>query len=832
MNHNGESEMYRVGTARRNLMLGSLALPLSMLASPASGQEEQQQQRNEQLRQQEPVLTEQEAAAEPTPDASATSPEGADIVVVGRFLDTGASSAMKMDVPVLDTPFTVSSYTGDFMKAVETTSISDLYRYMTGVQRAGNTGYDITMRGFKTGGGDRNAILTDGLPGLSVRFGSPPTIGVDHVEVVKGPTSVLYGQAQPGGFINLITKKPKRRPGYEFAVRGTTGIGDFRGTGGMLGSIDMTGPLAGSGTLLYRFVGEIGDSEGFRDFSFERPIYAAPSFTWNIAEGTMLTLQGEHRRTRTHYDNQLVIPRRDVSLLADYDTSYQNPKDFQVERGTVGNAFLTHEFSEWLQLNAGYRYVYHFDSAEGFDSVSVITNFTGANAPLNFRTLRRRARNQENIRTYGFGDTNLTAKFSTFGLEHQLLVGGSFGRETSDFNRLQFWNAPTNPADPLNLNLDIYNPVYSNTRPLSAYPLCNIGNASGSTIQACSAPGSSLTWRKTTQKSLGVYASNLITFSDQWKAMVGVRYADERQFIEELRVQGVPEQSKSDKAWLPLAGLIFQPIVDRVTLYGSYSSSFVPVSAGNQDIFGRNPFRPTRANSIEGGIKVDLLDGDLTGTAAVYKIRKKRTINTFTCPASVQAAINLGLLPPGFVLPPGTTLATGTCSAELGGEQSKGFELEIAANPLEGWNLSAGWSHTLATVTESVNERLVGARLPNSAENALNIWSRYDFLRGPLAGFGVGLGVSYLGDRVGLLPGAKPPTAASGISLENEVIPLPAYTLVDAGLYYTVSDNLDLTLKVSNLFDRKYLESAGFTADVQIFPGAPRTATLSARVKM
>jgi len=145
-------------------------------------------------------------------------------VVQGSFLDAGADSAMKLDIPVRDTPFSVSSYTESFMKAIETTNVADMYSYMTGVKRNGNTGYDLNIRGFKTSGNDRNAIMVDGLPGLGVRFGSPPTIGVERIEVVKGPASVLYGNAQPGGFVNMTTKKPRAawaraRPGSSRTAR-------------------------------------------------------------------------------------------------------------------------------------------------------------------------------------------------------------------------------------------------------------------------------------------------------------------------------------------------------------------------------------------------------------------------------------------------------------------------------------------------------------------------------------------------------------------------------------------------------------------------------------
>src|ERR1700692_2867730 len=125
------------------------------------------------------------ANATPTPEAIDKSQEIGEIVVTGRFIDTGASSATKQDVSTLDTPFSVSAYTGDFMKSIQTTEVADLYRYMTGLQKAGATGYDLTLRGFSTTDSDRNTILTDGLPGLAVRFGSPPTVGTHHIEIVK-----------------------------------------------------------------------------------------------------------------------------------------------------------------------------------------------------------------------------------------------------------------------------------------------------------------------------------------------------------------------------------------------------------------------------------------------------------------------------------------------------------------------------------------------------------------------------------------------------------------------------------------------------------------------
>jgi iron complex outermembrane receptor protein len=291
-------------------------------------------------------------------------------------------------------------------------------------------------------------------------------------------------------------------------------------------------------------------------------------------------------------------------------------------------------------------------------------------------------------------------------------------------------------------------------------------------------------------------------------------------------------QNKADKKWLPLAGLIFQP-KENISIYGSYSTSFVPVSAAVFNNFGLNPFKPTAANSIEGGIKAELFDKKLIASAAYFDIKKKDTLNTFTCLTAAQ------LTAAGVTIPAGATIATGTCSAQIGGERSKGFEIEVSANPLPGLSLTTGYAHTTARVTDSSVPVQIGARLLNSPDDAFNMWVRYDFQKGPLEGFGVGVGASYIGDRVSFLPtvlnrlstGTAAAIAASNAAadLALKTMPLESYTVFDMGLYYQVNENLNFTLKATNLLDKRYIESAGFNADIALAPGTPRTLTLSAR---
>ena len=460
---------------------------------------------------------------------------GADVVVQGRFVDSGASSATKLDIRVLDTPASVASYNGNFLRAIETTAVSDLYRYMTGIQRAGNTGYDISFRGFKTSGNDRNAIVTDGLPGLSVRFGSPPTIGVDHIELVKGPTSVLYGQGQPGGFINIITKKPKSTPAAEVALRGFQGVGSYDRQQGGLFSIDVTGPIFQDGDLLTaRAVAEGGHTRGFRDFSYEEPIFVAPSVAFKPFENTTITLGGEYRYVKTHYDTYLVAPNRDTSRIATINTVYQEEPDYLVERGTTANAFVAQQFTDWLKFNFGYRYVDHEDTQNNFDVVAVRPGTELLANP----TVQRRARGQENRRTYSFVDENLTAKLNTFHIGHTILLGFSGGAETASLNRTRFYNGTTTDGT----DVSLYNPVHNPNLSPNQYPLFNTGQSAN------------LNWRYTVQNSFGFYGSDLINFFEYVKVLVGIRYANERQLIQDKRILTFVPITKRDTKWLPQGG--------------------------------------------------------------------------------------------------------------------------------------------------------------------------------------------------------------------------------------------------------------------------------------
>lgn len=719
------------------------------------------------------------AAAQAAQPASASStqskkPVQLQTITVKSFISDAGKSAMKLNLPVRDTPFSISTYTSSFMHAIEAQKVATLYPYMTGIQSAGITGYDLVFRGFKSGGNDADSILVDGLPGLATRFGSPVTIGISHIDVVRGPSSVLNGQEQPGGFINLITKKPQPDPYYEFDATATTYDGAGVGISdkpGLNFAADLTGPVNQSGTVMYRLIMSATNKDTYRTNSYDKDIYFAPSLTWNISDRTSLTAAYVFQRLHYSYDTYLVAPNSDINLVPKITTRYQEPSDNEREHGSVLTLMLKHHFTNGMTWNLDTRNVWHTDSARGFDVTSIRPDLLHVG---------RRARGQLNTRRYDYLDTNLQMPVSLFGIDHKMVVGMTEGRIDNQFDRLQFFNGPA--TGPTSLDIAIYDPIYHQVPPLWQLPL---GNSNGS-----------LNDRNTQIHSTGAYFDDMMTLSSHWKAAVGGRYTRISQTYFEsfpLIPGRTAASSKTNTKLLPMAGLVYQPD-KHWSYYVSYSTSFVPPPPQAINEQGINDFVPTYAHQVELGTKTNWLDGRLRSTLALYQINEQDTLSHSHCPI-------------------------GTCYQQVGKARSRGAEFEINAMPLPNWQLTAGYSYTNARITNSTNPAQIDTRLPDVPVNSEHLWSRYDFTSHALNGLGFGLGVIHNGQREGVTPK----------SFNEVILKLPAYTRVDAALYYEKA-SYSLTLKVENLFDTTYYQSAGFNGDINLLPGVPRLITLSTRI--
>jgi iron complex outermembrane receptor protein len=729
------------------------------------------------------------AAVAQTPSAPPKPAEPADtakpiesIVVQGSFLSPAAESAMKLDVPIRDTPLSVTNYSQDFMKAIETAETVDLYKYMTGVNRGGQSAYDLSLRGFKTTSNDRNALMTDGLPGQVSRFASPPTIGVDHIEVVKGPASVLYGQAQPGGFVNIILKKPQEDRDYLVDLKGTAYRGNKLSLGDATGysvGADLTGPFDEGRKFLYRLVMEQSDKDGFRDFTYDKSKYIAPSVKWKISPSTSVTLLGEYRYRKGAQDLFIPAPDRDVSRLPAITTRLQEPDDYVKEEGYSGTMNVTHTFARDVVWNLNARSVRNHDYTKWYDTVAVLSDLT---------TLQRRARIGDNHRESDYFETTLSMPFDTGFVKHKVLVGLTAGKDSLDADRVQFVNGATTGAlsrpGPGSLNINIYNPIYGQSPAHSSLP-----------------PGT-FQHRITASEPVGAYITDFLTFTEQWKGSLGLRYAKEKQTFQELTssVAVLPSRSTTPSDVYPMAGVLFQPD-KQWTFYGSYSTSFVPIAPNMQDAAGVFSFEPETGKQFEVGAKAELMGGKLYMTLALFHIKKENTLALITC--------NPGI--------------AGTCMQPVGAETSRGAEFEMNVRPIKNWQVALGYAYIDAKIDKSnaaTTAPLEGAQLTNAPKQKANMWSRYDFSAGALQGLGIGVGVVHVSDQAGNLP-----TRANA-----KVLKLPAYTVADLVFYYRYRV-YDFALKIGNVFDKVYYDSVGSTlADLSVVPGAPRNLALSVRI--
>lgn len=338
-----------------------------------------------------------------------------------------------------------------------------------------------------------------------------------------------------------------------------------------------------------------------------------------------------------------------------------------------------------------------------------------------------------------FGQTDLLGEFNTGSIGHQLLIGFDYSYYTS--HEKGFFNATNIP------NLDIVDPNYDDI-PEPIYEGFD-------------------DFRDTTE-SYGVYVQDQIALLDNLKLLVGGRFD---------WASTEANRTINDSAFSPRIGLVYQP-ADTVSLYASYSRSFQPTGRFNAGGSG-DPFEPTRGTQYEVGVKTDWLDGRLSATLAAYQITRTKVITP----------------------DPDPVLAARGFSVQVGEQQSRGIELDVAGEILPGWNVIASYAYTDAEVTED-NSIPVGNRLRGVPENQASLWTTYEIQEGDLRGLGFGLGLFYIGNRQA--------------NLQNSFT-LGDYFRTEAALHYR-RDRFNAAINVRNLFDVEYF-------NVGLYRGEPFTIT-------
>lgn len=657
------------------------------------------------------------------------------------------STATKGSAPLRDVPQAVNVVPAQLMRDQGARSMEDALRNVPGVAMSHGDGQrdQVVIRGF-TAIADQ---FVDGVRDDALYFRD--LADIERVEVLKGPAAVLYGRGSSGGLINRVTKKPLFG---ETSGEASVGVGshDFRRA-----TADLN--VGMSATAAFRLNAAVEDSGSYRDQQFVKRHNFAPSLALKLAPQTDLLLQYTHARDKRLTDFGIpALNGRPVNVAAGtyYGSSNAAQDDTTTSAMQSFTAALNHRFNDdWSVRNVTRIYDYALDRYNTLPS--------GTTDPVTLTVGRSRAfilRDEKGV----FNQTDVTWRNRLGGLQQEWLMGMELGQQKKRSESVSGGADRVSILDP------------SGAAPVIPAANYNADNAIPS---------------HTTQDTAALYWQDQITLAPQWKALVGARYdvyGQETRYDRKLATL-----SRTDKKFSPRAGLVWQPS-DTVSYYVSYSKSFQPSGEAFALAANNTAAEPEITQNKEIGVKLDLLDGKLNVTGALFNLERTNIKNTD--PANPSRQINVGT------------------------QRTNGFELTANGRLPGRWDVSAGYAYLDGRMTKSL-ATTTSSQLPVVAVSALGkvpaltprntafVWVMKDLGQG----LRVGGGVNHVGERF--------------TSLTN-LVTLPAYTTLDAAVQYTLGQ-WDLDVNVKNVTNRKYYVSAHGSNDNLILPGSPRALQVTLR---
>ncbi|MBK1891265.1 TonB-dependent siderophore receptor [Undibacterium sp. 14-3-2] len=528
--------------------------------------------------------------------AEDSSPETMSDVVIRanrqNYRSISATGATKTDALLVDLPQSVRVLTADLLKDNGVTSLNNALDLTSGIARQSNLGglWDsYAMRGFTGDPNFGSDYMVNGFSSSRGYNGLRDTANTQSIEVLKGPSSALYGRGEPGGTVNIMTKKPRFQPEYDvdftLASHQTYRV-----------AADLTGPV--SENIAYRINAAAEQGDSYRDTISSKRSFISPSLIWLIGERTTLSYELEASEQKTPFDRGVLAVNGELGLIPN-SRFLGEPGDGPVTVKSLGHqVFVQHEFNQQWSLQSGLSY--RDSELRGFS--------TEANNLLaDGRTLRRQRRYRDFSATDKSARIELVGKFETAAIKHHVLLG--IDAYQFDDSRVQLRR---NPSASNPYAIDIYNPVYGK----AADPLTLSINT------------------RENQRARGLYLQDQLDLSSQWKALLGIRSDHYDQTLSNYRAAIATSQSLSANS--PRAGLVYQPIAG-VSLYANIAKGFRPNSGIS---INNTPFPAEESRSYEVGIKFDTPDNKTSATIALYNIKKTNVLTTN--PANTDFSIAAG----------------------------------------------------------------------------------------------------------------------------------------------------------------------------------------------
>jgi iron complex outermembrane receptor protein len=605
-----------------------------------------------------------------------------------------SSVATRISTRLLDTPQSVQVFPNQLIEDRALTEGNELFRNVSGLNQSTYSG--MVFRGFT-----QREILYNGAHGNP--FGSLEgdvnnsgfstsqirLTNIQRVEVLKGPTSALYGSGEPGGLINYVTKKPKEVLDGEAQVR----FGNFgqKFVGG-----ELTGPI--NDHLLYRGAVYFEDRKSFREFrNLDR---RAGATNYDVAGNLTIKAKERHRWGIEYEFLKQELPGQRLrgvpvdaagNFLTYIEWTATEPTDFIKMDGHVFQLHGDHEFKRGWNLDYTLRYL-DYERAESYHEPRGLNAATAAG-----RTMRREFRDQfrSNQDWSLVGNLSKAANAGGAGI-HRLLFGAEYVAQDHQFIFRRAREREVGGPVPA---LDLFNPVHGQTSPRN-YTLALLSSDTANTGRA------------------GFYAQDMIEFNRYFQVLLSGRadrYDDEG-------FSGVPLKGE-DTAFSGRVGAVVKP-VEQVSFYGSFANSFIRPPILSQAPSANGPHKPETGDQVEFGVKTEVLNRRLSLTAAVFHINKRDILRPDPLQGPTGNNVN-------------AVLATGAA-------RSRGFEFNLEGFPTRRWYTAFNYAYLNTRITKDPTVSLIGQRLPNAPKHTTGLFMRYDFTDHT----GVGLGVEQVGDRV------------------------------------------------------------------------------------
>lgn len=607
------------------------------------------------------------------------------------YAATRSRSGTKSNTALIDTPQSINVVTRNEMERQGSVSVSQALRFTPGVvaQYGDNdVRHDwLTVRGFTPGRYLDGLLLPFGARGYS----QPriETFGLERIEVLKGPSSGLYGQAAPGGIINMTSKRPTEDRRNEIMVQG----GSFDR---FQGGFDFSGPADDEGRFLYRLTGLVRDSGTQFDYVSDDKVFIAPSLTWKISADTSLNLSAQYQDIRADGGGGApalpvvgtLRPSSKGRIARDRYVGDPDYDRFRNEQILVGYT-LDHRFSDALSFRQTARYS-DVDTDTRRVQLGMMQSDTQA--------VRYAWAFPESSHAFQI-DNQAALKLSTGPVRHDILVGVDYLRESSDFTESQLTLLLPPLSPPL---FDLYDPDYANAG-LSVPP-----------------DGMRIDQRR---EQLGLYLQDRIAIDRLHLTLAG-RYdwthATTRTWRSATNAAATARTSPNRFTGRVGASWHFD---NGVAPYASYSTSFQPLAGTDRS---GSAFRPTTGEQIEVGVKYQPAGSASLFTVAAFQIDQKNVL----APDPVNTSFR----------------------AQTGAVRLQGLEFEAKAALARGFDLTASYAYTDSEIRRTNPGDTTGQRGNQMAfvpRHQAGVWMDYTIQAGALSGLGMGAGATYRGSSYG-----------------------------------------------------------------------------------